>query len=104
MGGDSVEENLLPACKRCQNVTKDAMSWEWLNIHNIVLPASPSVDALDSVSQRVRYARHYFEALRSTETQHLSLKEAFLRLGAMKSPITHVRTGLPLTFFDLQTA
>jgi hypothetical protein len=104
MGGDSVEENLLPACNRCQNFTKDAMSWEWLNIHNIVLPVYPSANALDSVSQRVRYAKHYFEALQSIETAQLTLKESFLRLGPMKSPITHIRTGLPLTFFDLQTA
>lgn len=104
MGGDSIEENLLPACRQCQDDTKDALSWEWQNIHNLVLPSSPSAEALDSVGRRVRYAKHYFEAMRSTEAEHLSLKEAFLRLGPMKSPITHIRTGLPLTFFDLQTA
>jgi hypothetical protein len=103
MGGDSVEENLLPACNRCQNLTKDAVSWEWLNIHNLVLPVYPSAHALESVSQRVRYAKHYFDALKSIETGQMTLKEAFLRLGPMKSPMTHIRTGLPVTFFDLQT-
>ena len=104
MGGDSVEENLLPACSRCQNFTKDAVSWEWLNIHNIVLPVYPSSDALESVSQRTRYAKHYFEALQLVESGQLTLKESFLRLGPIKSPITHIRTDLPLIFFDLQTA
>jgi hypothetical protein len=104
MGGDSIEANLLPACSRCQHDTQDALSWEWLNIHNLVLPTSPSVRALESVSRRVRYARHYLEALTATEEEHLSLKEAFLRLGPIKADISYIKTGLPLTFFDLQTA
>lgn len=103
MGGDSIEENLLPACSDCQHDTQDALSWEWANIHNLVLPAAPSDDALQSVNRRIRYARHYFQILRSVEHRGLSLKEAFLRIGPIRSPITHVHTGLPVTFFDLQT-
>lgn len=103
IGGDSVEDNLLPACTRCQHVTKDTASWEWLNVHNLVLPAAPSVNSLRSVQRPVRYARHYFEAMGICEEQGLTLKEAFLRLGAMKPDLTHIKTGFPLTFFDLET-
>ena len=104
MGGDSIEDNLLPACHMCQHHSQDALSWEWPNIHNLVLPSSPSDRALESVSRRLRYARHYLEALTATDDQHVSLKQAFLRLGPIKLPISYVNTGLPLTFFDLQTA
>jgi hypothetical protein len=103
MGGDSVEDNLLPACTRCQHHTQDALSWEWPNIHNLVLPSNPSEQALNSVPRKVRYARHYLEALRISTREHLSLKQAFLRLGPASAQLGYVATGLPLTFFDLQT-
>jgi hypothetical protein len=103
MGGDSVEGNLLPACVQCQQHTQDSLSWEWPNIHNLVLPSNPSKRALHSVPRNVRYARHYLEALRIAENEHLSLKQAFLRLGPIGTQLGYVATGLPLTFFDLQT-
>lgn len=102
IGGDSVEANLLPACKECQKITKDTASWEWLNIHNFVFPASPSKKALHSVPRRVRFAKYYFDAVTLCDQRGLSLKEAFLQLGPMPSDLTHVNTGLPVTFFDLQ--
>ena len=104
LGGDSIEENLLPACDRCQIDTQDTVSWEWPNIHNLVLPPAPSADAMNSVDRGVRYARHYLLALRSCEGESLSLKQAFIRIGPMKNPISHSPTGLPVTFFDLRTA
>jgi hypothetical protein len=103
MGGDSVEDNLLPACTRCQHHTQDSLSWEWPNIHNLVLPSNPSEQALDSVPRKVRYARHYLEALRIAAKERLSLKQAFLRLGPISTQLGYLATGLPLTFFDLQT-
>jgi hypothetical protein len=103
MGGDSVEANLLPACTHCQRDSQDAISWEWANVHNLVLSSSPSASALKSVNGKLRYARHYLEAMTLADAQHLTLKEAFMRLGHMKSPITHSKTSLPVTFFDLQT-
>ena len=103
MGGDSVEENLLPACKQCQHHTQDALSWEWPNIHNLVWPANLTEQTLDSIPRKVRYARHYLEALRLASKERLSLKQAFLRLGPIRTPISYVPTGLPLTFFDLRT-
>ena len=104
LGGDSIEENLLPACDRCQIDTQDTVSWEWPNIHNLVLPSSPSTGAMNSVNRSVRYARHYLSALRSCEGENLSLKQAFIRIGPMNTPVSHSPTGLPVTFFDLLTA
>ena len=102
MGGDSVEENLLPACVECQKTTKDTLSWEWANVHNLVLPPEPSADALRSVTKRFKYAKHYFDAL-TLGSRHHSLKEAFLQMGPVRDPIGHTSTGMPVTFFDLRT-
>jgi len=103
VGGDSVEENLLPACERCQDTTKDTMSWEWFNIHNVVLPVNPSDSAIASVTRRGHFARHFFEAMRVVSERQLSLKDAFLFIGPMRHPVGSVYTGGPTTFFDLQT-
>ncbi len=103
VGGDSVEENLLPACIRCQETTKDTLSWEWFSVHNLVLPIEPSAGAIASVSRRGFYARHFMEAMRTAGEQHLTLKEAFVRLGPIRSNVYSKTTGEPTTFFDLVT-
>lgn len=102
VGGDSIAENLIPSCRGCQHQTQDAMSWEWLNIHNLMLPSSPSEKALRSMPRSVRYARHYFEALRLSDLQHLTLKEAFVGIGPITASLTYVSTGLPINFLILK--
>lgn len=103
VGGDSIEENLLPACTRCQITSKDTMSWEWFNIHNVVLPPIASEGALASVTRKGHFARHCFEAMRLASMKRLSLKEAFTVLGPIRQPVGSVSTGGPITFFDLET-
>lgn len=103
VGGDSVEENLLPACARCQNITKDTMSWEWFNVYNVVLPSDPSDRAIASVSRKGHFARHFFEAMRVANEGGLSLKESFSAIGPISQPVRSVSTGGPTTFFDLDT-
>jgi hypothetical protein len=102
-GGDSVPENLLPACKRCQNDKADAISWEWFNVHNLVLPSQPSQGAFKSVPRSARIARHYFGVMELCERENHSLKTGFIRLGAMQANLSCSSTGLPITFFDLCT-
>jgi hypothetical protein len=105
IGGDSVEANLLPACATCQKITKDTISWEWINVHNYVLPPQPSATALEKgVGPRARYARHYLEVVRLCDAERLTLKESFLKLGPMNAELRHRTTRLPVTFFDLETA
>jgi hypothetical protein len=102
-GGDSIEENLLPACNKCQNVTKDTLSWEWFSVHNLVLPIEPSASAIASVSRKGFYARHFLEAMRTAGEENLSLKDAFVRLGPIRRAVYSKSTGEPTTFFDLVT-
>lgn len=103
VGGDSIEENLLPACKRCQDITKDTMSWEWFNIQNVVLPANASESAIASVSRKGHFAKHFLEVMREANNNNLSLKDAFIAVGPMRQSVGSTFTGEPTTFFDLQT-
>jgi len=104
VGGESIEVNLLPACVRCQEAKKDSFSWEWFNIHNLVLPTAPSEEALKSIAQPARIARHYLQALSECREHQLTLKEAFRRIGPMgDTSVRPMSEGLPVTFFDLRT-
>lgn len=104
MGGDSIEDNLVPACVSCQDDTKDTISWEWINVHNLVLPSDPSERALKSVSRKAKTAKHFEHAIQTASEYQLTMKEALLRIGALEPQLKYIRTGMPITFFDLQTA
>lgn len=69
-GGESTESNLLPACNDCQQKKGDAISWEWLNIHNFIRPSTPSPKALQKFPKRY--------ALR--DTAYMSYKRAKQRV------------------------
>jgi len=101
LGGESVEENLLPACVRCQNKKADSVSWEWINVHNWVLPPSPSEDALNSIPRSVRIARHHQLIFELSRSERCSLKESALRVGPFEQ-LSHAGGTLPVTFFDLR--
>lgn len=104
IGGDSIEDNLIPACKDCQKITKDTASWEWINTHNIVFSVSPSKEELDNKrNNKASFAKHYYEATKLANLENLTLKEAFMKIGPIRIPLTHNNTGLPITFFDLKT-
>lgn len=103
VGGDSVERNLLPACHSCQDATKDTMSWEWFNVHNLVLPPAPSAAALGAITKKAKAAKHFMRAAELADEENLTMKDALLRLGRVKDPLTYIDRRLPVTFFDLQT-
>jgi hypothetical protein len=103
IGGESDEDNLLPACCDCQQKKADSPSWEWINLHNMVWPSAPSADATRKIERQTRIARYYHQVTGVAAERRCSLKKVFLELGKMMSPATFARTGVPTTFFDLQT-
>lgn len=101
-GGDNVDENLLPACRYCQEAKADAMSWEWFNIHNLVLSATPSDEAFRSVTRATKVARRYLHVMELCEERRYSLKRGFIVVGPWETLPSADRTGSPVTFFSLR--
>jgi hypothetical protein len=101
-GGDNIDENLLPACRFCQEAKADALSWEWLNVHNLILATRPSPVAYRAVTRGAKVARRYLHVMELCEENRLSLKEGFVRAGPWQTQLTSARTGSPVTFFDLR--
>jgi hypothetical protein len=103
VGGESVEENLLPACTHCQKAKGDTFSWEGFSVQNFAMSPEPSSDAITSIPREVKIARHYLEALQRSDSEKCSLKEAFISIGTYAKPVRFAITGRPITFFDIQT-
>lgn len=103
MGGDSNDDNLLPACTICQNLKKNFLSWEWLNIQNSIYSIAPSDEELKSIPWETRIAKHYLAAIKLAESRNIKLKDSFQQIGPISTPITFIPTSEPITFFDLKT-
>lgn len=97
------ERNLLPACSRCQQRKRDALSWEWWNVHNLVLPYEPDEACLISVPWECRIASHYFTVMQWCESEGQPLKIGFKRFGPVAGTPRFQRRNAPISFFDLRT-
>lgn len=94
-GGNSTDDNLLPACHSCNNLKKaDFATWAMPSVQSLVLGFSPSNQECESVEGSHRFAMHYYAARKLAVLNNLSLKRAFLRLG----PWTNIR---PRDAFEL---
>jgi hypothetical protein len=100
-GGESVVDNLLVACERCQQHKGEVFSWEWHNIYNVVLSVTPTDHELGHQRWAFRFARYSLAAIELAEARDLTLKDAFLASGPLPPSVNAAGTGLPITFFDL---
>ena len=81
-GGESIIENLLPACRQCNGQHKrDFATWAMTNIQAIILRMNPSEDDFRRVQGMHRFALHHRRVQQLAIDDGLSLKEAYLRIG-----------------------
>jgi hypothetical protein len=82
-GGDSIEENFLPACGQCNASRKrDFASWAMPGIQSMILGFSPSENEYRSVEGIHKFALHYFAAKKYAIRRNKTLKEAFKSLSS----------------------
>jgi hypothetical protein len=81
-GGDSIVDNLLPACKECNGKHKaNYASWAMTNIQSILLGFEPSESRVKRISGSSRFAIHHRHVQTVAYDLQLTLKEAYLRVG-----------------------
>ena len=82
LGGDSNEENLVPACETCNKVKGDLFTWEEGHIHGFVYQVdfhrSDYVNRIP-IPQRILLQRRAVLTLANREK--ITLKQALLRVG-----------------------
>ncbi len=85
-GGDSDYDNLLPACKSCNGRKGHAASWPLYPIQALVAGFQLTAEAIAELPKEMRFAVLTRKAAETAARHHLSLKQAFVRLGRPDVP------------------
>jgi hypothetical protein len=100
-GGESVEDNLLPACRGCNERKSDIPSWTLYPIQALTAGFQPSSERVDKAPKELRFAVQSRAASRLAQSEGLSLRQAFVALGRTASP-THDGSMVTADVFSLQ--
>lgn len=82
LGGDSVPDNLAPACTRCNHAKSDLFTWEQGSVHDFIYPIDFHLSdylARLPLTQKILLQRRAVVIL--AQREKISLKQALLRVG-----------------------
>lgn len=81
-GGNTVVDNLLPACQSCNSIKKASFAtWVMPAIQSLLLGLSPADNRLQEINGSFKFAIHYRAAQRLAIRERKTLKNSFLQLG-----------------------
>jgi hypothetical protein len=101
-GGDSILENLLPACAKCNAERKSSFAtWAATSIQSAVLRMNPSDEDWKNLKGYHFFALHHYAGQRYAVENRLSLKEAFRKIGPWKSPPQILDANDVVHFFNI---
>lgn len=101
LGGDTVLENLLPACPRCNGAKSHIASWQMAWIQPIVFSDIDEESGLRSLPREVRVALHIRAAMSYAQVNGSSLKDALLAIGPREAPV-RIDADQGYDFFNLR--
>lgn len=99
-GGNSILENLLPACHECNNRKGNYASWGMVDVQALILEPNPPPEQLQRISGQRRFALLSRSALELADQENLTLKEAFRQLGSGIAPYV-IRSSDATDFFNV---
>lgn len=103
LGGDSVIENLLPACGKCNGLRKmNYATWAMTSIQSISAPKNPTEDNWKNLQLSHFYAMHHFAGQSLAIERRVTLKEAFMQIGPWRIPPRFTDNNDVGHFFNLQ--
>ena len=81
-GGDSIEENLLPACRVCNDQHKSNFAtWAMTSVQSVIFGVDPTAESLSRVTGTSRFAIHHRRVQQHSINARVSLKDAYRRIG-----------------------
>lgn len=101
-GGDSIEDNFLPACKSCNGEKKSNFAtWTMPAIQSLLYGLAPEQEQLTKMSGTLKFSLHYRAAQELAIHERSSLKDAFLKIGPWTS-IRLIDADDVADFFNLE--
>lgn len=101
-GGDSQEDNLLPACSQCNSAKGNLINWVSSDVHALFLGINPEEDKLRKIQFKRRYALYHRAGLSLAIQRQTTLKKAFLKLGPWGETRVH-DSEITADMFNLKT-
>lgn len=101
LGGNTVLENLLPACQRCNGAKSHIASWQMAWIQPIVFSDADEESGLKSLPREVRVALHIRAAMSYAQSNGSTLKDALLAIGPREAPV-RIDADQGYDFFNLR--
>ena len=80
-GGNSMPENLLPACSDCNTKKANFAAWVSTDVHSLFLGINPDQNHLEQMRFSHRYSLFNRAAFSLAINREQTLKESFLELG-----------------------
>jgi 5-methylcytosine-specific restriction endonuclease McrA len=80
-GGNSIADNLLPACATCNREKKDMLLWHTGHLFSFVLKPDPSLDELTAITRKAKIAAQMRRVFARACSDEISLKSAAEILG-----------------------
>lgn len=99
-GGDSEEENLLPACGSCNERKGSTPSWALYPIQALVAGFDLTDDDLAALPKEARFAVHARAAAQHAERYGVCLRDAYIALGR-PTPLQVVDASASVDIFNL---
>lgn len=86
-GGDSIEENLLPACAICNRVRKSNFAtWAVTSVQSVLKGIKPALNDPKLLTGPTQFALHHWAGQRYAIRNNTNLRDAFRKLGPWVTP------------------
>lgn len=86
LGGDTIEENLLPACPSCNSAKGHIAAWQMAWVQPVVFADVDEINGLKSLQREVKMALHVRAAMTYAQENGSTLRDAFLAIGPREPP------------------
>lgn len=87
LGGDTIEENLLPACQSCNGTKGHIASWQMSWLQPVVFADIDEANGLKSLTRDIKMALHVRAAMAYAQQSGSTLKDAMLAIGPREPPV-----------------